>query len=252
MELNNDNYYSNEANWKFMSYSQFKQFCECPAKAMAMLKGEWKEEESESMLIGSYIDSWLDGNIEQFRNEHPSIFNSRTGELKAGFKQAEQIIDRMSKDKMFIDLLTGERQKILTCNIAGVPFKAKIDSFLDKYTVDGKVLKDCKDIWIDGECKPFFWANRYDIQAAIYKTARRQNMLGDVPFRLAVVTKENEPDLRIFEFSNETIDNALQEIIAKAPIFQEMKDGKTEAFRCGCCNYCKNSKILNEDSVEIL
>ena len=46
--------------------------------------------------------------------------------------------------------------------------------------------------------------------------------------------------------------SAVRKLNAKQEKYLEMKDGKTEAFRCGCCNYCKNSKILNEDSIEIL
>ena len=41
MKLNKNNYYSQKANIEFMSYSQFKDFCECPAMAMAKIKGEY-------------------------------------------------------------------------------------------------------------------------------------------------------------------------------------------------------------------
>ena len=38
MILNELNYYSNEANKEYMSYSQFKDFIKCPAYAMAKIK----------------------------------------------------------------------------------------------------------------------------------------------------------------------------------------------------------------------
>ena len=44
MILTNDNYYSPEANWEYMSVSQYKQFLKCEAAAMAQLKGEWSSE----------------------------------------------------------------------------------------------------------------------------------------------------------------------------------------------------------------
>jgi len=252
MKLNNDNYYSKEADFEYMSYSQFKDFNKCPAMAMAKLNGEYEQEESESMLIGSYIDSWLDGELDRFIIEHPQVFNSRTGELKCGFKQAEQLCNIIKKDDYLYEQLKGQRQVIITGNIAGVKFKGKIDSLLADKIVDGKVLKDCEDIWHNGEKKPFFKANEYDIQSAIYKTLYMQQTGKDLPFELAVITKEKQPDKRIFRFSDETVNNALQEIIAKAPIFDAIKKGIEPTWNCGVCDYCRSIKALNENSIEIL
>ena len=155
MKLNKNNYYSQEANKYYMSYSQFKDFLKCPAYAMAKIKGEWQDECSDSLLVGSYVDSWLDGELDKFQEEHPEIFNSRTGELKANFKQAEELCKIIKQDDFMYKLLKGKRQKIMTGYIAGVPFKVKIDSLHDDMIVDGKVLKDCEDCWIDGKY-PFY------------------------------------------------------------------------------------------------
>lgn len=252
MKITKQNYYSNKADQEYMSYSQFKMFDECPAKAMAMLNGTYKIEESDSMLIGSYVDSWLDGELDRFIIEHPSVFNSRNGELKAGFRMAEELCKTIKKDDYLYNQLKGKRQVIITGNIAGVPFKGKIDSLLPNYIVDGKVLKDCEDGWKDNTKLPFYKLNSYDIQAAIYQTLYQQKAKKLLPFRLAVVTKEKTPDKRVFEFSQETIDNALQEVIAKAPIYQAMKQHQEPAWNCGVCDYCKSIRALNEDSVEIL
>ena len=252
MELTQENYYSREADIEYMSYSQFKDFDKCPAMAMAKLNGEYVQEETDSMLVGSYVDAWLDGELDKFVIEHPNVFNSRTGELKAGFKQAEELCQQIERDEYLYEQLKGKRQVIITGSIAGVKFKGKIDSLLDDYIVDGKVLKDCEDIWKNGEKLPFYKANGYDLQGAIYKTLYQQMTGKDLPFRLAVITKEKTPDKRIFEFSNETIDLALQEIIAKAPIFDEIKKGKLEPIRCCKCDYCLGSKKLSENDIEIL
>ena len=252
MELTQENYYSREADIEYMSYSQFKDFDKCPAMAMAKLNGEYVQEETDSMLVGSYVDAWLDGELDKFVIEHPNVFNSRTGELKAGFKQAEELCQQIERDEYLYEQLKGKRQVIITGSIAGVKFKGKIDSLLDDYIVDGKVLKDCEDIWKNGEKLPFYKANGYDLQGAIYKTLYQQMTGKDLPFRLAVITKEKTPDKRIFEFSNETIDLALQEIIAKAPIFDAIKKGKIEPLSCGVCEYCRKQKQLNENSIEIL
>ena len=103
-----------------------------------------------------------------------------------------------------------------------------------------------------GEKKPFYKANGYDIQGAIYKTIYKQMTGQDLPFRLGVVTKEKAPDKRIFEFSAETIETALQEVIAKAPIYNAIKQGKEQAWGCGVCDYCRSKRKLSKENIEIL
>lgn len=257
MKLNKQNYYSQQADQKYMSYSQFKDFDKCPAYAMAKIKGEWKDEESDALLVGSYVDAWLDdfmNGMDQFvisKAEHPQIYTQK-GELKANFKLADDICNIIQKDEYLYNQLKGKRQQIITGNIAGVQFKGKIDSLLDDAIIDGKVLKDCADVWLDGKKQPFYMANRYDIQAAIYQTIYKQMTGKKLPFRLAVVTKEKVPDKRIFEFSDQTIEDALQEIIAKAPVYQAIKEGKEPSWNCGQCEYCRSIKALNKNSVEVL
>lgn len=252
MILNKNNYYSKKADKEYMSYSQFKNFLECPEKAMAIINGKYSTETSESMLVGSYIDAYLDGELEEFKEKTPEIFNSRSGELKSNFKFADEIISRMLKDKEFIRLLKGKRQVIVTCNIAGVPFKSKIDSLLPDLIVDGKVLKDCNDCWVNGEKLQFYMANRYDIQALIYKTAVKQTLNKDLKFALAVVTKEKEPDIRVFLFSDETLQDAMNEVVVKAPVFNAMKNGTETVYGCGKCDYCKSKKKIIKGEFEIL
>lgn len=252
MKLTKKNYYSKKADMEYMSYSQFKDFDKCPAYAMAKLKGEWQDEVSDALLVGSYVDSWLDGELDKFIEEHPELFNSRTGELKANFKLADELCKVIEKDEYLLAQLKGKRQKIITGSIAGVKFKGKIDSLLADCIVDGKVLKDCADVWLDGKKQPFYMANRYDLQAIIYQTLYNQMTGQKLPFRLAVVTKEKVPDKRIFEFNQETLEDALQEIIAKAPVYDAIKKGLEPVLNCGQCEYCRSIKALNKDSVEIL
>lgn len=250
MELTNKNYYSKEADKEYMSYSQFKQFLECPAKAMAIINGEFKTEETESLLVGSYIDSWLDGELEQFREEHPEIYNTRTGELKAGFKQAEELCDIITNDELLHKMLSGKRQVILTGSIAGVKFKGKIDSLTEDYIVDGKVLKDVADVWVDGAKEKFYMANRYDIQAVIYETLYKQNYFKELPYLLAVVTKEKQPDKDLFLINKERKEETLNLIINLAPEFDAMKKGTAEVWGCGKCDYCKSIKKLSLDGIK--
>lgn len=249
MKLTNENYHSTEANKAYMSYSQFKDFCKCPAMAMAKINGEYEMEKTAALLVGSYVDAYLDGELDKFKEENPSIF-TRKGELKSEYVKADNYIKLINEDAYLKELLTGKRQMILTCNIAGVPFKAKIDSLIKDMIIDGKVLRDCKDVWVDGEKLPFIYTNRYDIQAAVYTTAVMQNYNKKLPFLLAVITKEKTPDKRVFEITEETIEKAKQEIIVKAPVYNNMKKCLVEPFNCGECDYCKSIKKLSEAYIE--
>ena len=102
MNLTADNYFSAEANQQYMSVSQFKSFLKCPAAALAELRGEYQREQTTALLVGSYVDAWFSGEMEQFKAEHPEIFK-RDGTLKAEYVQADQIIARVSKDEMFME-----------------------------------------------------------------------------------------------------------------------------------------------------
>ena len=65
-ELTNQNYFSVESNQQFMSASQFKDFMKCEVEALAKINGETQEEPSKAMLVGSYVDAYLSGEMEIF------------------------------------------------------------------------------------------------------------------------------------------------------------------------------------------
>lgn len=71
--LTNSTYYSSSANLKYFSSSQFKSFQKCEAMTMAEINGEWTREPSKAMLVGSYIDSAIEGTLAEFQQAHPEI-----------------------------------------------------------------------------------------------------------------------------------------------------------------------------------
>ena len=97
MFLTESNYYSPEANLEYLSVSQYKDFVGtwakpgCEARAMAKLKGEWVEEVTTPMLVGSYVDAHFEGTLDFFRVKHPE-FCKKNGELKKDYQKAEQVI----------------------------------------------------------------------------------------------------------------------------------------------------------------
>lgn len=243
--MNESNYFSAENNLTYMGASQFKTFMDCEARGLAEVKGEFARETTTALLVGSYVDAYFSGTLDEFKADNPQIFK-RDGTLKADYIQANEIIQAIESDPIFMEHLQGKKQEIMTGKIAGVPFKIKVDSLLADLTVDLKIMRDMPDTWKDGELVPFWKAWGYDIQAAIYQTVRAQNDGCVKPFRLAVATKEKGTDKAVYEFTSETIAEALQTVRGLAPRFDAIKKGEIEPTRCECCEYCRRTKKVKE------
>jgi hypothetical protein len=242
--LTEQNYHSPEASMQFMGASQFKAFLSCPQAALAACRGEYQQEKTTSLLVGSYVDAHFSGTLDLFKAQNPDIFK-RDGGLKAEYVQAEEIIARMERDAAFMAHLTGQAQVIMTGEIAGVKFKVKPDFLHPNKIVDLKVMKDFAPVWVDGEGKlPFIEAWGYDIQAAIYQEIVRQNTGKQMPFFIAAATKEKTPDIGLFEIAQSRLDEMFAEVEHYAPEYSEMKLGLREAPRCGHCDWCKQTKVL--------
>lgn len=245
MTLTEANYFSPESEAYYMGSTQFKRFMRCPAEAMAMLRGEWAQEKSTALLVGSYVDAHFSGTLDLFKAQNPDIFK-KDGTLKSDYEQANYIIARIERDEMFMRYMNGGTQDILTGEIEGVPFKIKIDSYhKGRAIVDLKVIKDFAPVWDEEQRRkvPFveFWG--YDIQAAIYQAVEGHQL----PFMIAAATKEKpEPDIAIISIPQDRIDVCLEIVRQYAPVFQSIKNGEAEPTRCEHCDYCKSTKVLKE------
>ena len=86
LELNHDNYFSNEADREYFSVSQFKSFRECEAKTMAKLNGTWVDGENDAFTLGSYVHLWSEGgNLGEFRASHPEMFKKDDSSVSATY-----------------------------------------------------------------------------------------------------------------------------------------------------------------------
>lgn len=265
--ITNENYFSHENQMKYMGSSQYKAFDMshggCEARAMAEIRGEYSRPSSTALLVGSYVDAHFEGTLDIFRAQHPELFK-KDGTLKSDYEKANNIIARMEEDELYMMLMSGKKQVIRTGEIAGVPFKIKIDSlpdgaqceeivrrfpetapvfgFCDGAIVDQKCMRDMEPVWSDTEHTklPFVEAWGYDVQGAIYQ-AVEGNML---PFILAVGTKENATDLAALTIGDADLAAKLAEIEENAPRYQAIKQGEIEPNRCGHCEYCRATKKL--------
>lgn len=233
MKLSDDTYYGKEANQTFFSVSQYKDFCKCEAAAMAKIRGEYEQRQTKAMLIGTLVDRWFEGTLDKLREESPNIFYCRNGALRADFRKADEIIKRVRRDERFMQYMSGEKQKILTFEMFGVPWKMKTDSFVEGICItDLKVVQNFKSL--------AFW--RYDLQGAVYTEGVRIALGQDLPFYLAAATRDKVTDFDIFQIDRPTLDMALREIERNMPRFIAVKAGLEEPHYCGVCDYCKSVK----------
>jgi hypothetical protein len=237
MILTNENYYSNIANQEYMSVSQYKSFRTCEAAAMAELRGEWVRPKTTALLVGSYVDAWFEGTLPAFKQQHPEIYK-RDGSLKADFIQAEEIIDRVLKDKLFMKYMGGKKQVIRTAELFGTQWKIKMDSYHKDKIVDLKVMRTMERIM--GKSFVEHWG--YDLQMAIYAAAEGH----DLATYLAVVTKETPADIEIISIPKWRRVELLEEVEKRMPRILAVKSGRIEPERCGVCEYCRATKKLTE------
>lgn len=246
MQLTSENYFNAENQMNYMSVSQFKSFENCQASAYAEATGNYEREKTVPLLVGSYVDAHFEGTLDVFKAQHPQLFKC-DGNLKSEYIKAEQIIERVERDSLFMDYMAGEKQVIMTGVIDNVPVKIKIDSYHKDKIVDLKVMKDFQPIYVPEKGRlNWIEAWRYDLQGAVYQEIVRQNTGKILPFYIAAVTKERESDIGIFEVPQSYLDVELEDFKSKVILYDAIKRGMIEPERCEHCDYCKASKVLSK------
>lgn len=252
MILTANNYYSQEANMEYISVSQYKNFegsmgkSACEAEALAKLRGEWEEDKTTALLVGQYVDTYFEGTLESFKKENPTIF-TKNGTLKADYRQAEMIIRRIERDKLFMQFMSGQKQIIMTGELFGAKWKIKMDSYIpDTCITDLKIMESLKKHYFirDFGYMDFtqYWG--YDYQGAIYQEIVYQNTGKRLPFYIAAASKEKEPDIEVIQIDDQHLKEKLYDIEKNIPNILALKRGEIQPLRCECCNYCKHTKVL--------
>ena len=200
MVLTAENYYSKEANKEYMSVSQYKDFAgtygkmACEFSAIEKLEERWAQKKTTPLLVGSYVDSYFEGTVGEFKKETPEIF-TQDGGLKAPYIQADKIIERMERDPLFMMYMSGKKQVIMTAELFGTKWKIKIDSYAEGIAItDLKVVESItKPKWVrDIGYLDFIRYWGYDIQGAIYQEVVYRNT-GLLPGRRATQSC-NQPE----------------------------------------------------------
>lgn len=255
MKLNNENYYSIKANKEFLSVSQYKDFVGtyaykgCENQALAKIRGDYKEEPSTALLVGSYVDSYFEGTLDQFKTNHPEILK-KDGTLKSEYIKADSMIERCKRDKKFMQYMSGEKQVIMTAEILGVQWKIKMDSYIpNKAIVDLKTVDDMyKPVYCgrDNGKLSFIQARGYDFQLAIYQKVVEMNTGKRLPCFIAAVDKKDTPAIEIISLSQRELDGTLAGLQYGIERIKKLKSGELQPDKCGRCDYCKDTKITQK------
>lgn len=265
MILTGANYYSLEANRQYFSVSQIKSFKECEARTMAELSGEYLHGKSTALLVGGYVDAHFSGELEQFKQENPEIF-TKTGSLRSEYQQAEAIIRRLEADQLAMRMMAGQKQQIVTGELFGHPFKAKLDIWLNgKQTeeiardfpgmpellfscgaiVDLKTMKDFSPQYKDGQGRlnfVEFWG--YDLQMAVYQRLKALETGFKAPCYILGATKQAVPDIGLFQVDQCEMDTQIILLQQDIEHFADVKAGRIAPERCEKCEYCRMTKKL--------
>lgn len=270
--LTDDNYYSVEANKAYCSASQYKDFMGCPLKigceerALKTINGEYKPETTKALLMGSLLDAlWENDDPEYILQRFPDCVSSRgatKGQLKSEYQQVMQMYQTTLKQEKFCAYMSGDKQTIMTGEIEGLPFKIKIDSY-----IEGKAIVDLKTtrtldrnyryfIPDSGERLPFYLAFGYDIQLAIYREIVRQNTGNNLRCYLAAIDKEAHPICDIIELSPKLLDEALERIKMNCEHIIMLKGGEIDPIRCNHseCDYCRDThkcEVISNEEFEL-
>ena len=244
MQLSEKNYFSHEADTKYFSASQIKAFKKCEARAMAELCRQHEKPMSQALMIGQYVDAGLTGDLCEWEHAHPEI-RKKDGSLKAEYIQAEEMVQRAMRDPLFMDFMEGEHQTILTAELFGVPFKAKFDVLGADRIVDLKTVRDFSPVYLPGQGRvDFATAWDWPLQMAIYQKIYEKVEGVKLPCYLAVITKENPPDIRIIHVEEERMEAELAWLEQVLPRYEAVKSGAIEPERCEGCAWCRQTRVL--------
>ncbi|WP_129045032.1 PD-(D/E)XK nuclease-like domain-containing protein [Companilactobacillus metriopterae] len=251
--LNSQNYYDSDTDFKYLSATVFKDFEKCESKALAKLTGEFKEDNIKALLIGNYLHSYFESDEahQEFIDKNSETMYTKKGTLYKDYSIADQMINTLSSDDMFNNLYQGDKEVIVTGQINGVDWKGKIDCLnLERgYFLDLKTTQDIhKKYWNNEtrEWQSFVAEYNYPLQMYVYRELIHQQFnVWCNPYIIAV-SKQEIPDKQIISIPNYRLENAKYEIEENQQRVIDVMNGITDPESCGQCEYCRQHKELKE------
>lgn len=230
-----------------MSFSLFRNFMDCEAKALHDLRNP-KENNDRPLILGNYVHSYFESPKahDQFmKDKHKYIFKSQKARY-ADFDKADGWIKRLSAYKLFKKLYVGKKEAMVTGQMYDVDWKGKIDclNLEQGYFIDLKTVKNFKDEWNSAlhQRVNFVIKRLYTMQIAIYKYLLEEKY--DIKFTplIFAVTKESVPDVACISFDDYNFNDDYKTIQSYLPHVMRVIYGLEEPTACGKCDYCKTVK----------
>jgi hypothetical protein len=264
VELTQENYYQDTSR---LSYSRYKRYKQCQAKAYAVDNGIWVEERDETpLLLGNYVHSYFENPEahEKFMAENGNKLLAKTGKnkgnLKSDFIIGDKMIESLKDDDGFNRLYHGyssdkvEKEMIVCGEIEGVPVKGKLDSVnLSRgYFVDLKTMKSIYAEEWNTELRKRVPAAVNNIlnfgyhgQLGLYRELLKQMTGREFRPLIVAVSKENVPDKDILKIDEDWLVEGLGNLKADIVEVWDVIQGKQKPKSCGHCDYCRSQKKLN-------
>lgn len=268
MELTRDNYYTPEADIEYMSCSQYQSFLACEAATIAKLRGAYVPSDSEALIVGNYFHTAMESPEahRQFCKEHfdeiyKSKIDRKSGEVivtgkYAPYEKADKMLEVCHSDPLIKTLIDmpGENEVIMTGELFGVKWRVR----MDKYNPENRIIidwKTCADVNkteynpILGERESFVEALGYLMRAAVYTEIEKQHTgnTEDASFVIVAVSKQDPPDKAALLLNHrQRYDYELEQIQKHMARIIDVKIGRVKPRRCGCCEYCRSTKILKK------
>lgn len=242
-----------------MSVSQFKSFIPaflgCESAAMALMNGTYENPSKTAFIEGHMLHAWQEDRLEEFKANNPDIYSSRgvtAGQLKSNFQHCNKMIEVLENDPMVLEVLSGQKEVIMTAELFGVQWKIMIDSYRPDVGAfaDLKALMNMKKHYNDHSMtyENFIDYYGYNIQMAVYAEVERIANKQDQHLfpHIVVVTKEEIPDHEIIMFDHEDIKQGLFIVERHIERVKAVKSGNEEPIRCERCDYCKSTKKITK------
>lgn len=235
-----------------MSVSQFKDFQKCEAATLAKLKGEWQPKTNPiALLIGNYVHSYFESEEahKEFIEGNKKSILKKDGNERSEFVQANEMISTLKNSDFFNFVYQGKKEVIVTGDLFGVKWKARIDCFHEQknYFVDLKTTRQLdKRYWSKkyGRYVSFVEEYGYILQMGIYKKLLETKTGNDITPYIFAVTKESPANIAGIKINPVRYEYEFKLVEEQLPRILKVKNGEERPNCCGKCDYCRSCTKL--------